>query len=47
MLCRMEYIICQQKAKGMLIVSEFNGVAANLNRALKVNPWDLGVSTST
>ncbi|GAA5902122.1 hypothetical protein JCM5296_006609 [Sporobolomyces johnsonii] len=38
----MEYIICQAEAKGSLIVSEFTGVSALLNKAIKVNPWDLG-----
>lgn len=42
----MEYIICQKEAKGTLIVSEFTGVSAALGRAIKVNPWDLGVSLS-
>lgn len=41
----MEYIICQAEAKGPLMVSEFTGVAATLSKALKVNPWDLGVSS--
>jgi trehalose 6-phosphate synthase/phosphatase len=40
----MEYIICQQEPKGPLIVSEFTGVSAALTTAIKVNPWDLGVS---
>jgi hypothetical protein len=39
--CR--YILCQAEAKGQLIVSEFTGVASQLNKAIKVNPWDLGV----
>jgi len=38
----MEYIICQAEAKGSLMVSEFTGVSALLNKAIKVNPWDLG-----
>lgn len=40
----MEYVICQNEAKGSIIVSEFTGVSATLNKAVKVNPWDLGVS---
>jgi hypothetical protein len=40
----MEYVICQSEAKGSIIVSEFTGVSATLNKAVKVNPWDLGVS---
>lgn len=40
----MEYIICQAESKGSLIVSEFTGVSATLSKAVKVNPWDLGVS---
>ncbi|KAI5477902.1 trehalose 6-P phosphatase, glycosyltransferase family 20 protein [Pseudohyphozyma bogoriensis] len=38
----MEYIMCQAEARGSIIVSEFTGVAATLNKAVKVNPWDLG-----
>ncbi|SCV70144.1 BQ2448_1538 [Microbotryum intermedium] len=38
----MEYILCQAEAKGQLIVSEFTGVSSQLNKAIKVNPWDLG-----
>ena len=39
----MEYVICQAEARGSLIVSEFTGVSATLTKAVKVNPWDLGV----
>lgn len=45
LLSSMEYIICQAESKGALIVSEFTGVSATLSKAVKVNPWDLGVST--
>ncbi|GAA6002877.1 uncharacterized protein JCM10292_001351 [Rhodotorula paludigena] len=38
----MEYVICQAEAKGPLMVSEFTGVSAVLNKAIKINPWDLG-----
>ncbi|GAA6034504.1 hypothetical protein JCM8097_005362 [Rhodosporidiobolus ruineniae] len=38
----MEYIICQAEAKGSLVVSEFTGVSSILNKAIKINPWDLG-----
>ncbi|ORY55738.1 family 20 glycosyltransferase [Leucosporidium creatinivorum] len=38
----MEYILCQAENKGPLIVSEFTGVSSQLNKAVKVNPWDLG-----
>ncbi len=35
-----EYIACQQKRKGSLILSEFAGAAQSLNGALIVNPWN-------
>lgn len=35
-----EYIICQQKDKGSLILSEFTGSAGSLSGAFLVNPWD-------
>ncbi|KAK4054618.1 hypothetical protein OIO90_003430 [Microbotryomycetes sp. JL221] len=38
----MEYILCQAEKKGPLIVSEFTGVSSQLNKAIKINPWDLG-----
>ncbi|KAM0789442.1 hypothetical protein ACM66B_000265 [Microbotryomycetes sp. NB124-2] len=38
----MEYILCQAENKGPLIVSEFTGVSSQLNKAVKINPWDLG-----
>lgn len=35
-----EYIACQQKNKGTLILSEFAGAAQSLNGAVIVNPWN-------
>ncbi|EJU04984.1 alpha-trehalose-phosphate synthase t [Dacryopinax primogenitus] len=35
-----EYIACQQKRQGVLIISEFAGAAQSLNGSLVVNPWD-------
>lgn len=36
-----EYIACQQKNKGTLVLSEFAGAAQSLNGALIVNPWNI------
>jgi trehalose 6-phosphate synthase/phosphatase len=36
----LEYIICQSKAHGPLILSEFTGTAGSLSAALIVNPFD-------
>lgn len=36
-----EYIACQQKNKGSLILSEFAGAAQSLNGAIIVNPWNI------
>lgn len=36
-----EYIACQQKNKGTLILSEFAGAAQSLNGAVIVNPWNI------
>ncbi|KZT52197.1 glycosyltransferase family 20 protein [Calocera cornea HHB12733] len=35
-----EYIACQQKRQGVLIISEFAGAAQSLNGSIVVNPWD-------
>jgi trehalose-phosphatase len=35
-----EYVYCQQKNKGVLIMSEFAGSASSFSGALLVNPWD-------
>ena len=35
-----EYIACQQRKKGSLILSEFTGAAQSLNGAIIVNPWN-------
>lgn len=35
-----EYVACQQKKKGVLIISEFTGAAQNLPGALMCNPWN-------
>lgn len=40
----MEYTICQKEFKNPLILSEFTGVTGSMKAAIKVNPWDLGVS---
>ena len=36
-----EYIACQQKRHGSLILSEFAGSAQSLNGSLIVNPWNI------
>ncbi|EJD06928.1 TPS1 protein [Fomitiporia mediterranea MF3/22] len=35
-----EYIACQQKRQGVMILSEFAGAAQSLNGSIVVNPWD-------
>jgi len=35
-----EYIACQQKRHGVMILSEFTGAAQSLNGSLIVNPWN-------
>ena len=35
-----EYIACQQKRHGAMILSEFTGAAQSLNGSLIVNPWN-------
>jgi len=35
-----EYIACQQKREGVMILSEFAGAAQSLNGSIIVNPWD-------
>ncbi|CAG8479648.1 5800_t:CDS:10 [Acaulospora colombiana] len=35
-----EYVSCQQKKNGVLILSEFAGAAQSLNGSLIVNPWN-------
>lgn len=35
-----EYVVCQQKRCGVLILSEFAGSAQSLSGAMRVNPWD-------
>lgn len=35
-----EYIACQQKRNGAMILSEFAGAAQSLNGSIIVNPWD-------
>jgi trehalose 6-phosphate synthase len=41
-LCKVsyEYIACQQKRNGAMILSEFAGAAQSLNGSIIVNPWD-------
>ena len=36
-----EYIACQQKRHGSLVLSEFCGSAQSLNGSLSVNPWNI------
>lgn len=35
-----EYIVCQTKKKGVLILSEFTGAAQSLSGAVMINPWN-------
>jgi trehalose 6-phosphate synthase/phosphatase len=35
-----EYIVCQQKRHGVVILSEFAGAAQSLSSTIRVNPWD-------
>lgn len=35
-----EYVACQQKKQGVMILSEFAGAAQSLNGSIVVNPWD-------
>jgi trehalose 6-phosphate synthase len=35
-----EYVVCQKKKCGVLILSEFAGAAQSLHGAMCVNPWD-------
>ena len=35
-----EYIACQQKRHGAMILSEFTGAAQSLNGSMIVNPWN-------
>jgi trehalose 6-phosphate synthase/phosphatase len=42
-----EYVACQSREPGVLIVSEFAGVAQELGEALRVNPYDEVASTAT
>ncbi|OBZ87651.1 Trehalose-phosphatase [Choanephora cucurbitarum] len=36
----LEYVICQRKKHGPLILSELTGTAGSLSSAIMVNPWD-------
>jgi trehalose 6-phosphate synthase len=36
-----EYVVCQQKRNGVLILSEFAGAAKTLPKSSKINPWDI------
>jgi trehalose 6-phosphate synthase/phosphatase len=42
-----EYVACQSREPGALIVSEFAGVAQELGEALRVNPYDEVASAAT
>lgn len=35
-----EYVLCQQKKCGVLVLSEFAGAARSLGTAIRINPWD-------
>ena len=35
-----EYMACQQKRHGVMILSEFTGASHSLNGSLIVNPWN-------
>jgi trehalose 6-phosphate synthase len=35
-----EYIACQNKRHGALVLSEFAGAAQSLNGSITVNPWN-------
>lgn len=35
-----EYIACQRKRKGVLVMSQYTGAAKMLPSAVLVNPWD-------
>jgi trehalose 6-phosphate synthase/phosphatase len=42
----MEFIIAQAKTKkSPLVLSEFMGISSNMNDALQINPWNLGVTS--
>lgn len=44
----MEFVIAQDKTKkSPSVLSEFMGISKNMEEALLVNPWDLGVSKQT
>ena len=36
----LEYVVCQKRSHGPLILSEFSGTAGNLVNAIHINPWD-------
>ena len=42
-----EYIACQEKRHGSLILSEFAGSAQSLTGSLVVNPWDVNEMART
>jgi len=35
-----EYIACQEKRHGVMILSEFTGASQSLNGSIIVNPWN-------
>jgi hypothetical protein len=40
----MEFVIAQEMTKkSPLVLSEFMGISKNMEEALQVNPWNLGV----
>ncbi|MEO8635117.1 MAG: trehalose-6-phosphate synthase [Gemmatimonadales bacterium] len=42
-----EYVACQQRPQGVLVLSRFAGAARELREALIVNPYDLGAVAAT
>ncbi|OMJ09245.1 Trehalose-phosphatase [Smittium culicis] len=36
----LEYIVCQEKNKNPLILSEFTGTAGSISGAIQINPWN-------
>ncbi|KAJ7119934.1 trehalose 6-phosphate phosphatase [Mycena crocata] len=38
----MEFVIAQRQSKSPVVLSEFMGISKNMEKALMVNPWNLG-----
>lgn len=43
----MEYTLCQGEYKNPLILSEYCGTTSSMRSAVRINPWDLGVRSSS